>query len=57
MSPELLKYSRIMRIVVLSFFIGYLLWKGTTLTYVFAAFCVLFLAGTCFQLWQASKSR
>lgn len=53
MSPEMLKYSRFMRIVVLLFFIGYLLWKGTGLTYFFAAFCVLFLAATCYQLWQA----
>ena len=53
MSPEMLKYSRIMRIVVLLFFIGYLLWKGTGLTYFFAAFCVLFRAATCYQLWQA----
>lgn len=56
MSPQMVFYSRIMRSVVLAFFIGFLLITASNwVNYLFAAMCGLFLAVTVFQLWTTHQ--
>ena len=56
MSPQMVFYSRIMRSVVLAFFIGFLLITASSwVSYLFAAVCGLFLAVTVFQLWTTHQ--
>lgn len=56
MSPQAIFFSRIMRSVVLAFFIGFLLLTGSSwVNYLFAAVCAVFLAVTLWQLWATYK--
>ncbi|QFQ02317.1 hypothetical protein CUROG_04715 [Corynebacterium urogenitale] len=56
MSPQAIFYSRIMRVVVLAFFIGFLLLNGTNwVNLLFSAVCAIFLLVTLWQLWTTFK--
>lgn len=56
MSPQTIFYSRIMRSVVLAFFIVFLLMNGSNwVNLLFAAVCALFLAVTLWQLWTSHQ--
>lgn len=56
MSPQLIFYSRLMRAVVLVFFIGFLLVTGSTwVNWLFAAVCAVLLAATVWQIWSTMK--
>lgn len=55
MSPELIKYSRYMRLVVLIAFGIYLFLQGTGLAYAFAAVCFLMAIFTGILLYRQRK--
>lgn len=55
MSPELVKFSRIMRLVVLVGFTIYMLMGGTWVHYLFAGVCALIAALTVWQMWDAHQ--
>lgn len=56
MSPQMIFFSRIMRSVVLVFFIGFLLFTASHwVNYLFAAVCAIFLVVTLWQLWATYK--
>lgn len=55
MSPELVKFSRIMRLVVLVGFSFYMLTGSTWVNYLFAGVCLLIAALTAWQMWDAHK--
>lgn len=52
MSPELIKYSRYMRLVVLLAFAIYLFMQGTGIAIAFGVVCTLFAILTCVMLYR-----
>lgn len=56
MTPQTIFFSRVMRSVVLAFFIVFLLLTASSwVNYLFAATCAVFLGITLYQLWTTHQ--